>query len=206
MSVAYFVSDLHLGHKNIPKYRSSYGEQFKDLQSHNEFVIEQIQKTVSKRDTLWILGDTCFTKETLPLLNEIQCEKRLILGNHCTERLHISEYLPYFKDIHGMYKHSSGMMLSHAPVHPLELRGRFNIHGHVHSATLPKEFWQYYNVSLENINFKPISLDEIRENIWSNFVHANQDILLESSLTIQQILEQSGFKSYKVAKMLNRKI
>lgn len=206
MSTTFFVSDLHFGHKNILKYRSQYGDQFKDLESHNEYILERIQNTVGRRDVLYILGDTCFTKETLPLLNEINCTKHLILGNHCTERLHISDYLPYFKSIHGMFKHSSGMWLSHAPIHPDELRGRFNIHGHIHSSKLNIQSWKYFNVSLENIDFKPISLEEVRENIWTNFVNSTMDILLETNVQIQDILLANGFKIHKVNKMLNQNL
>ena len=206
MSKVYFISDLHLGHRNIPKYREQYGDQFKTLESHNEFIISQIQKTVGHRDTLWILGDTCFTKETLPLLNEINCVKHLILGNHCTERLHISEYLKYFKDIHGMFKHKSGMWLTHAPIHPDQLRGRFNIHGHIHSDKLSIQSWKYFNCSGENINFKPIELEEIREKIWNNFLLSNQDILTETNILIQDILIHNGFTIHKVNKMLNKNL
>ena len=42
MSKVYFISDLHLGHRNIPKYREQYGDQFKTLESHNEFIISQM--------------------------------------------------------------------------------------------------------------------------------------------------------------------
>ena len=206
MQTVYFLADLHLGHKNIPKYREKYGEPFKDLDSHNEYVISRIQKTVGPRDVLWILVDTCFNKESLPLLNEIPCEKRLILGNHCTEKLNISDYLPYFKEIHGMYKHSSGMWLTHAPIHPEQLRGRFNIHGHIHGEKLNFHAWKYFNCSLENINFSPISIDEVRENIWNNFLLSNQDILTETNVSIQDILIHNGFTIHKVNKMLNKNL
>ena len=202
----FFTSDLHFGHRNNPKYRACYGEQFKDLDTHNEFILNNIQQTVSKRDILYILGDSCFTKETLPLLNEINCTKKLILGNHCTERLYVSEFLPYFKEIHGMYKHSSGMWLTHAPIHPEELRGRFNIHGHIHGSKLTKDFWKYFNVSLENINFKPISLEEIREKIWDNFILDSNEVLTQTNISIQDILIYNGFKVHKVNKMLNKNL
>lgn len=206
MSTAYFVSDLHLGHKNIPKYRSEYGEQFKTLESHDEFVIEQIQKTVSPRDVLYILGDCCFTKEKLPLLNEIGCTKYLILGNHCTEKLTVLDLAPYFKEITAIKKHKSGMWLTHAPIHPEELRGRFNIHGHIHGSKLVKDRWKYFNVSLENIGFKPIALDEIREKIWDNFIFDHKDIIETSNILLEDILSQEGFTKHKVSKMLNKNL
>ena len=50
--------------------------------------------------------------------------------------------------------------LSHAPIHPEELRDRINIHGHVHYKNIDDA--RYFNVSCENIGFKPISLENIR--------------------------------------------
>lgn len=206
MSTAFFVSDLHLGHKNIPKYREKYGKQFETLDSHDEYIIQRIVETVNKRDVLYILGDCCFSKDKLYLLDEIPCAKYLVLGNHCTENLSISDLLPYFKEITGMKKHKSGMWLTHAPIHPEELRGRFNIHGHIHGSKLVKDSWKYFNVSLENIDFKPISLEEIRENIWNQFILDSKPILDNTNMLLEDILRNQGFKPHKVNKMLNKKL
>ena len=48
MSTVFFVADLHLGHRNIPKYRSPYGHQFDTLESHNEYIIENIVKALEE--------------------------------------------------------------------------------------------------------------------------------------------------------------
>ena len=42
-----------------------------------------------------------------------------------------------------------------------EMWGRCNLHAHVHNATIPDS--RYFNCSLENIDYTPISLDQIRE-------------------------------------------
>jgi calcineurin-like phosphoesterase family protein len=41
------------------------------------------------------------------------------------------------------------------------LRGKKNVHGHVHYKTIPDD--RYLNVCCENINFTPISLEEVNE-------------------------------------------
>ena len=58
------------------------------------------------------------------------------------------------------------MMLTHIPIHPGQLN-RFdaNIHGHIHDRKIDDK--RYVNVSVEQINYTPISLDEVlyrREN------------------------------------------
>jgi calcineurin-like phosphoesterase family protein len=59
----------------------------------------------------------------------------------------------------GIIKYK-GFWLSHAPIHPEELRGKPNIHGHVHTNTLNDS--RYFNASLENIGYKPVSIEEVR--------------------------------------------
>ena len=65
-----------------------------------------------------------------------------------------------FDDVQGFVKYKD-YWLSHCPIHPNELRGKYNLHGHVHNKTV--EDVRYFNCSLENIDYTPISLDQIRE-------------------------------------------
>ena len=57
--------------------------------------------------------------------------------------------------------------MSHAPIHPNELRGRFNLHGHVHqnSITLPDGSLddRYINCCVEMSYGIPQSLDKLYE-------------------------------------------
>lgn len=59
MSKVYFTSDWHLGHKAILKYRS----EFSSVEEHNNLFVENFNKTVKKRDTVYFLGDICFADE-----------------------------------------------------------------------------------------------------------------------------------------------
>ncbi len=40
-----------------------------------------------------------------------------------------------FEEVHSMLKYK-GMWLTHCPMHPDELRGKINIHAHVHEQTV----------------------------------------------------------------------
>jgi calcineurin-like phosphoesterase family protein len=168
MSVVYLISDTHFGHKNIPKYRP----EFSNVQEHDEFIFNSIMNTVTKRDTLWILGDIAFSmvafnKYIVPIAEKVSVI-RGCLGNHDNERLEapsVRNYLDVGFDLYGLtkYKHA---WISHAPIHPEELRGKINIHGHVHSHTISDD--RYVNVSCEAINYKPISYQEIIKRSFTN--------------------------------------
>lgn len=88
MSKLLITSDLHLGHKNICKYRT----QFSSADEHHNFIFENLATNVSKRDTLYILGDCAFDKYWLDKVKSIKCQhKKLILGNHDSENHSIRE-------------------------------------------------------------------------------------------------------------------
>ena len=57
----WFLGDLHAGHKNIHKYRT----QFESEEHHFQVVKENYFKVVRKKDKVFFLGDTAFTKERL---------------------------------------------------------------------------------------------------------------------------------------------
>lgn len=155
MSRVYFISDLHIGHKNILKFSP---ERMGDsVEEHDFLLIECINQVVGKKDVLWLLGDVCFDITKMPLFERLHCRTRLILGNH--DKFDASVYLKYFDKISGPVSYK-GFWLSHHPIHPEELRGKPNIHGHVHSKTLNDP--RYFNVCVENV-MCPIELTKIRE-------------------------------------------
>ena len=153
-----FIGDLHFGHRNIHKFRPELG--LADELEHREYLIDRWNSTVNKRDVVWVMGDACFTQEALPDLDRLRGIKFLILGNH---DLGTNEIRHHFDKVCGFQSYK-GFWLSHCPIHPEELRGKPNIHGHVHSKTLV-DTKNYFNVSCENIDYKPISLREIRERM-----------------------------------------
>lgn len=153
----YFISDLHLGHRNIMKFAQGfrYGE---TVEQHDAWLIDQINSVVRKRDILYILGDVAFGNENLEKLKKINGNKHLILGNH--DKGNMELYKPYFQCIYGMKKFR-GFWLTHAPMHPQGTRNIFNIHGHVHQNTVPDP--RYINVCVEVLNGVPLSYEQLLE-------------------------------------------
>jgi calcineurin-like phosphoesterase family protein len=156
MSKVYFCSDWHLGHRNILKYRPQY----KTIEEHDQHFIDTFNKTVTKRDTVFFLGDIAFTEEGLEKLSQLRyCrQKILVAGNH--DYLNADEYLEYFDDVLGMKSYKS-FWLSHCPIHHQELRNRkANIHGHLHGSVLNDP--RYFDVCPEKHNYQMVDYEEIK--------------------------------------------
>lgn len=160
MANVLFCSDLHFGHKNIANFRAGEKD-VTDEESHRWRICEEWRKKVTKRDVVYILGDACFTMETIFEFENLPGRKILVRGNH--DLLDTQVYLKHFDGVYGLLKYKE-FWLSHAPIHPLELRGKINLHGHVHYGTLPDK--RYFNCCPENlwplVGSCLISLDELR--------------------------------------------
>lgn len=154
----YVISDTHFGHKNILKFEQFY-RPFSSIEEHNEELVNRWNSVVTPKDTVWHLGDVAFGRANLhkymPMLNGT---KKLVLGNHDNYR--IQEYLLHFKEVVGCIDRYK-VIFTHFPVHAQQLEARYvtNVHGHLHSKKLNDS--RYVNVSCENINLTPISLDLI---------------------------------------------
>ncbi len=164
MSV-FFISDLHLGHRNILKH--SPGRGGVTVQGHTEWLVTQWNSVVKsdKRDVVWILGDVIFDETHAWALEAMKGRKKLVRGNH--DYFKMEFYLKYFEEIHGLYK-KYGFWMSHAPIHPDELRGKKNVHGHVHQNIIKQGYKpdeRYISVCVEACNGTPIPLDVIKEKL-----------------------------------------
>lgn len=168
MSRVYFISDLHLGHDNIHYFEPNYRSGDTGLENH-ENILNNLSRKLTKRDTLFVIGDVCLAPNEkdnlywLFRLGEIPCTKYLIRGNH--DELPIEEYLKAFDDVYGSFKYR-GYWVSHFPMHPDELYGKQNIHGHVHRNTIKDSEgnWdkRYINVCCEALGEEPIDFQDIK--------------------------------------------
>lgn len=159
------ISDLHLGHEKMAQRRG-----FKSSEEHDEYLIKEWNKVVSKRDTTWILGDITMEKSDYSILDKLQGYKKIILGNHDRPQ-HIKTMLEYVNSVCGMSKmmfEDKRIFLTHCPIHPSEFAYRvaYNIHGHIHENTIYLEDGEtidtrYINVCPEKIGYSPKTLEEL---------------------------------------------
>lgn len=176
MADLFFISDTHFGHSNIIQYGQ---RPFSCVEEMDEVMVKRWNDVVSASAHIYHLGDITMARDGqgkgLDILRRLNGHKRLIMGNH--DQFKVKHYLDHFEKVMAMNV-IDGMRFTHIPVHPENLGNVFaNVHGHIHQAASPvpilkrhvtkdghvKERWiPYINVSVEVIDYKPVSLDEIK--------------------------------------------
>ncbi len=155
MANIFFTADLHIGHVNVVKWR----KEFSHVEEHDEFIINNWNNTVSKRDIIYVLGDVAFNRFGTEKLRRLKGIKHLILGNH--DRYLRDFHINFFNRINGAQSFKTDFLLTHVPVHNSSIKPRFkyNIHGHTHYQGAPSE--EHICVCLEQTEWKPKPFDEI---------------------------------------------
>lgn len=156
----YLISDPHFGHKNIIQYES---RPFKDLYDMDSTLIKNWNSTVSKKDVVYCLGDFSFynKEKTSEIVSRLSGTKHLVMGNHDE-----SHSVKWWKDVGFDFVYDCSICikeyiwLSHKPMYMNVNMPYFNIHGDIHSMCM-EDREHYLNVSVEQINYTPISLDSI---------------------------------------------
>lgn len=93
MANVWFTSDLHFSHKNILRHCENRLKAFdipndiseeEKIQLHDRYLIKLWNKTVSKKDIIYVMGDFSFanTEGTKKIISKLNGNKFLILGNH----------------------------------------------------------------------------------------------------------------------------
>ena len=164
MSIVRFIADLHLSHQNMATRRG-----FSSVEEHDEHIIAKWNDVVSKRDVTYILGDITMEKKSpYALLDKLNGRKHVVMGNH-DRRQDVEVLLKHVDSVAGMVQYK-GIILTHCPIHPMELDYRFpkNIHGHIHDKQvmlggLPIEIpdERYICVSCERVDYTPRTLEEL---------------------------------------------
>ena len=176
MANCWLISDMHFGHANIIKFTRHDGtplRNFASVEEMDEHMIDNWNSVVNAKDRVYMLGDVVINRKSLHVLGRLNGRKVLIKGNH--DIFPSEEYLAYVDDVRG-YHVLDGMLLSHIPVHPDSL-SRFgcNIHGHLHYREVLIENVvdpRYFNVSVERVNYTPISFEECKRIIKTRGGHA----------------------------------
>lgn len=168
MSNTFLISDNHFGHDNFLSFQDEAGNKirtFSNVEEMDEHMIEKWNSVVKPSDKVYHLGDVCFSfkvlEKIMPRLNGI---KVLIKGNH--DNLKMSQYMQFFKDVRASHQLDK-FVLTHIPIHTDSIgRGaKGNIHGHTHERCVMLDGIKdsrYINVCVEQTNYTPISLEELK--------------------------------------------
>lgn len=170
MSKLWFSSDLHLFHTNMWKlFKLSDGSPARPFSSDaemNSTMLERHNAVVSTVDHWWNLGDVTMLRSAgdkwkfVQLLKQFNGHKRLILGNH--DQYDMQTYRDAgFEKIKGSHR-IGNLIFSHWPLHPESIcKDCVNVHGHIHQSPTPAG--PYINISVEAINYTPVSLEWLQD-------------------------------------------
>lgn len=178
----YFVADLHFGHKNCLAFDN---RPFKDIEEHDNALIENWNKAIDIDDDVWILGDFSWynATKTIEIFNQLNGNKHLCIGNHDKKLLRNKDVRNLFVEIVD-YKELQiskdfGVVLSHYPIpcYNNHYYGWCHLYGHVHSSfewnmmervkyemsALYDQKCHMYNVGvmIPYMDFRPKTLEEI---------------------------------------------
>lgn len=164
MGNTWLYADPHFGHGGVCKFLRKDGSKLRPWNSPEEMdeeLVKRYNNVVKPNDKIYFLGDVVIARKHFDTLTRLNGDKVLIKGNH--DIFKIKDYLLHFRDVRA-YHVMDQMLLSHIPVHP-ESKGRFraNIHGHTHANAL-EDNW-YVCVCVEQIDYTPISFEEIRSRV-----------------------------------------
>ena len=154
MAKVFCISDLHLGHKNLILNLRG----FSSVEEHDELIISNWNKTVSKRDKVFLCGDIRMEKGDYSILSRLNGNITVVLGNHELGQ-HVPELLKYVDKVAGSIAYK-GYIITHIPIHPDEMqRWVANIHGHTHEKSIDSN--KYINVSCEALDYTPMEFTRL---------------------------------------------
>lgn len=184
----YFISDLHFRHENILSFDN---RPFQTVQEMEAKIINNWNKKVNNKDTVYILGDFSLSRDEkvwIEILDKLNGKKVLIRGNHDIVKMS-KELLEKFIEItdYKMIKENGNrIIMSHYPIlcyNHSSSKNTYMLYGHVHETNefqliqyfieqindlkvYSKDSYnqgQLYNVGcmLDYMNYTPRSLEEI---------------------------------------------
>lgn len=157
MKNIFFTSDTHFGHQKMLTYYPERKERAEKwaldnnrteqslIDAHDQWLIDNWNKKISRVDTVYILGDFSFRtkEETENILKQLNGQKFLIRGNHDEPLSGLENYFAWVgamkeikigKDIVEGIKNPINCVLCHYPLLTWRTRSRggLMIHGHCH--------------------------------------------------------------------------
>jgi len=161
---AWVIADTHFGHKHIIDYAD---RPFKDVSEMDQEMIARWNSVVSDSDWVLHLGDFSLASPLIikSYFSLLKGSKILLLGNH--DRAHTADFwlrVGFREVIERPFIYKDYFIVSHEPVDWVSARlPVMNIHGHIHEKTHYNLENNHYNVSVENINYTPVRLQDIIE-------------------------------------------
>ena len=155
----YYISDLHFFHARLNVHMDKRG--FPDVNAMNEYMIDQWNSRVRKKDEIVILGDLSFgtVEETNELLRRLKGKKYLVLGNHdryVDKKNFNSSLLEWYGPYREMSDEGRNVILCHYPIICYNKQFRrdgngnvktYMLYGHVHDTEDERLIESYIDIA-----------------------------------------------------------
>lgn len=133
----YFISDLHMGHKNAIKFDR---RPWKTIGEMNSELVNRWNETVTEEDHVYVLGDMFHKYSTAKhFLPQLKGHLHLVVGNHDQAIMEHQDILEMFETVDGYVELDYGeykLILSHYPMiayNKSYLGNTIHLYGHVHT-------------------------------------------------------------------------
>ena len=172
----YYISDLHIGHKNIIRFDQ---RPFFNLEDMKQTIIKNWNSVVTSGDDVYILGDMFWNNDDIAeVLPQLKGNLYLVKGNHDRINTEMSKCFVWVKDYAEIKDNGRNVVLCHYPIAHWRNAdyGTIHLYGHIHSGRDSRPFDEYkelmkqrnipyecYNVGcmLPYMDYTPRTLDEI---------------------------------------------
>jgi calcineurin-like phosphoesterase family protein len=170
----FYISDLHIGHKNILNLDN---RPFFNLADMKETIIDNWNKVVSTNDSVYVLGDMFWNKsEITEVMPKLKGNKFLIKGNHDIVNNELKKYFIWIKDYEVIKDGKEHVVLCHYPIaHWINADYDYiHLYGHIHNGRDTRPFEEYTkqmknrgfpykcaNVGCMLHDYTPVTLDDL---------------------------------------------
>ncbi len=177
----WFISDLHLGHKNILKLAN---RPFGDIEHHDDTIIDNYNRLVNDKDDVYILGDISFNQSYenyKRIFGALKGNKYIIVGNHDNKqnliRCQKEGLVVSVNETKTIQIDNDRIFLSHFPHREWSgfYKGAYSIYGHCvddKTEILTTDGWKNFSNISKNNKVLNLNLNTglIEEDVINNII------------------------------------
>ena len=169
----YYISDLHIGHKNAIRFDE---RPFSDIDEMESEIIKRWNAKVTADDDVYILGDVFYRckKDRAEFLKKLCGRLHLIIGNHDFEILKNEAALACFESVDKLKQivdDGRRVVMCHYPIISWNMKyfGAYHVYGHVHTNVTEETMFMMkqeraFNAGCMLNNYEPCTLSELENN------------------------------------------
>jgi calcineurin-like phosphoesterase family protein len=152
----YFTADTHFGHANIIKYCN---RPFKSIKEMDKVLINNWNKIIKKKDTVYHLGDFAFDIEKYA--KQLNGSIYLVAGGHDRFKTEDFGWILICPKIEIIKYHHINIVMCHYPLETWHGSNYGSIHLHGHSHGKLRKIPNRIDVGVDCWNYKPVKITEI---------------------------------------------